>query len=193
MSSGNFLRQICFVLLVTSIIFCGCKKASVSYVQDTGMAKELVEAVSKSLDDLNDLIPTPFDNSLAAETFNGAMVLGEKTEDISSSNGNGLEWKKTNIGIRYNGFFNDNLTIGSGTGNYYYFYSRNWQGISNSSLMITIRYNLNSCEFRFTSAKKELWRGRVSIDYVTQDSLATQYKATVSFEDGKSFKINGVR
>jgi len=193
MKQSNNFRKTYFIVITAIIIFGGCKKTCVSYIQDETTAKELVESVRKSLDSLNNRIPINFDNPdpFNFTNFNGVMVSGKKEENSESSNGFNKEWKKSDIGIRFDGFSNDKLIITSGTGEYHYSYFHTWQGIGDSTLMVTVTYELNSCGFNFTH-NNCLYRGTVTINYSSQDNLATRYEATVNIAGGKSFKITGI-
>jgi len=196
MKQNNNLRKVCFAVLMVSVFFSGCeddgcKKPEVTYIQDEAIAKELVEAVRKSLDNLNNRIPTPFNAHHTRPTnFDRTSVSGEKTEELMGSSGYNLEKKITNIGIRFNNFSHGDLTITSGSGNYDYSYLRTWQGISESTFMITVRYKLDECGFSFKHNCK-LYRGTVTMDYETLDNLATKYRATVSVGD-RTFQVTEV-
>ena len=189
------MKKILLAICVIPLFYeCYEDETSVSYIQDEVIAKELVEAVRKSLDALDGRISTPFNATSTNPTnFGNILVSGEKTEDIDDGGGSGnnLETKITKIGIRFDRFSNNNLTITSSTGEYHYTYLRRWKGIGDNTFMITVRYKLNSCGFEFRRTEKELYRGTVTINYETQGNLATQYEATVTFAGGQSFKITG--
>lgn len=190
MNRGDFLRNIYFVVLI-AILLCGCESTPVSYIQDEATAKELTEAVLKSLEDINSRIPDGFDNNF--NSINGVVLTGWKKDTSIHDSGYNEETNVDNIGIRFNNFFFDNLTIRSGSGIYYYRHSLIWQGLGDEYLSIRVRYELHSCVFVFKSVNREIYRGTVTINYQTTDKLATQYEVTVSFADGKSFTFTGVR
>ena len=184
-------NNVLFMVLMVSIILCGCAK--ITYIDDEETAKKLVEAVRENLDKLNADIPTPFDSPDV--NFNGVRVNGIKERDSVSTGGITQYWEKTEIGITFEGLRSDNLIIRTGDGSYNYYYLRRWQGLDadNATVTLTLNYKLNSCWFIFKQDRKKHYQGIVTINYDVLDNLATKYKATVSFEDGRSFTITGTQ